>query len=332
MHNRDLPECKCALAGELLQRILGGMRGKTIAIVGSGSIGLYYGGKLAADGQDVRFLLRAGYEEAQREGIRIYDKEHGDVTVRDPQVFRTTKEIGPSDLVIVGVKATANDSLPHLLPPLLHKDTMVLTLQNGLGNEGFLGGHLGAERMLGGLCFICLTRRTPASVDHVGRGTMSLGEYERPSLPRTRQVVEAFVHAGVETRLVENLAEERWRKLVWNIPFNGLAVATSGLTTDKILADPALHAKCRALMAEVITVANALGHPIEPDYADFQIKRTLPMGPYKPSTLVDWLAGQELEIEPIWGEPLRSAQAAGVDVPHLAELYGKIKAQAHPSA
>lgn len=303
------------------------MKGQRIAIVGSGSIGLYYGGKLAADGHDVRFLLRSGHEEARREGIRIYSPENGDMALSHAQVFRTTEEIGPSDLVIVAVKATANESLPHLLPPLLGKESMVLTLQNGLGNEEFLAGHFGAGRVLGGLCFICLTRRTPASVDHVGRGLVTIGEHGRRSLPRTKLVVEAFHHAGVGAQLVEDLAGERWRKLVWNVPFNGLAVAAGGVTTDKILADSTLRAECRALMAEVIATANALGHPIESEYADFQIERTYPMGPYKPSTLVDWLAGQELEIEPIWGEPLRRAQAAGVAVPHLEKLYDKIKAR-----
>jgi len=307
------------------------MQGKRIAIVGSGSVGLYYGGKLAADGHDVRFLLRSGHGEALSEGIRIYS-ETGNVDLSRPQAVRTTREIGPSDLVIVAVKATANESLPHLLRPLLGETTMLLTLQNGLGNEEFLAGHFGAERVLGGLCFICLTRRTPASVDHVGRGLVTIGEHGRRPLPRTRMVVEAFHHAGVEARLVEDLAEERWRKLVWNVPFNGLAVAAGGVTTDKILADPALHAECRALMAEVIATANALGHPIEPEYADFQIERTYPMGPYKPSTLVDWLAGQELEIEPIWGEPLRAAQAAGVAVPHLQRLYITIKAKSRSRA
>ncbi len=302
------------------------MKGNRIAIVGSGSIGLYYGGKLAADGHDVRFLLRSGHAEACRDGIRIYSPETGDARLANPQVYRTTSEIGPCDLVLIAVKATANPSLPDLLPPLLHEDTMLLTLQNGLGNGRFLAGHFGAERLLGALCFICLTRRTPASVDHVGRGLLSIGEYGRKPLPRTKMLVEAFQNAGVETRLVDNLAEERWRKLVWNIPFNGLAVAAGGVTTDKILADPALHANCRALMAEVIAVANALGHPIEPGYADFQIKRTIPMGPYRPSTLVDWQAGQELEIEPIWGEPLRCAKSAAVATPHLERLYQTIKA------
>lgn len=298
---------------------------RSIAVVGSGSIGLYYGGKLAADGHDVRFLLRSGYDEAAREGIRIFSPAGGDIHLAKPKVFRTPEEIGPVDLVIVAVKATANDALPAILPPLLHADTALLTLQNGLGGDDFLAEHFGAERVLGGLCFVCLTRRTAASVDHVGQGTLSIGEFGRAPLPRTKALVEAFAATGIHTRLVEDLAEERWRKLAWNIPFNGLAVAAGGKTTDQILADPALHAECRALMDEVIATANALGHPIEKAYADFHIERTYPMGPYKPSTLVDWLAGNELEIEPIWGEPLREARRAGLAMPYLERLYDTLR-------
>lgn len=301
------------------------MKSKTIAVVGSGSIGLYYGGKLAADGHDVRFLLRSGYEEAGREGIRIFSPSGGDIHLAQPKVFRTPEEIGPVDLVIVAVKATANSSLPSLISPLLHADTALLTLQNGLGSDELLAEHFGAERVMGGLCFVCLTRRTAASVDHAGHGTISIGEYGRAPLPRTRAVVEAFQATGIDARLVDDLANERWRKLAWNIPFNGLAVAAGGKTTDQILSDPVLHAECRALMEEVIATANALGHPIEKEYADLQIERTHPMGAYKPSTLVDWLAGNELEIEPIWGEPLCEARRAGLTMPHLERLYDALQ-------
>ena len=94
---------------------------------------------------------------------------------------------------------------------------------------------------------------------------------------------------------------------------------------DRILAIPALNARCRALMGETILAATALGHFIESEYADLQIKRTYPMGAYKPSTLVDWLAGKELEIEAIWGEPLRQATKAGLSVPNLESLYNRLK-------
>ena len=121
-------------------------------------------------------------------------------------------------------------------------------------------------------------------------------------------------------------------QLVWNIPFNGLAVAEGGFTVDKILADRVLNARCRALMDETIAAATALDHPIEKQYADLQIERTYPMGAYQPSTLVDWLAGRELEIEAMWGEPLRRAKASGLSLPHLERLYERLKQLQSPSS
>ena len=297
-----------------------------IAIVGSGSVGLFYGGRLAAQGANVHFLTRSGFEEAQQGGIRIYSKEGEDIFLQHPKIFRDARDIGQCDLIIIALKATANDSLKKLLPPLLHRQTMLLTLQNGLGNEEFLAEHHGADSVLGGLCFVRLTRRSPASVDHFGHGMLSIGEFAGPPLQRTRLLVDAFRESGIDARLVEELTTERWRKLVWNIPFNGLAVAEGGLTVDRILADPALHARCHALMEETIAAATALGHPIENKFATLQIERTYPMGAYQPSTLVDWLAGKQLEIEAIWGEPLRQAKKTGLSLPHLERLYQHLKA------
>ena len=179
---------------------------------------------------------------------------------------------------------------------------------------------------MGGLCFVCLTRGSAASVNHIGTGALTIGEYGRGPLPRTREVVEAVGAAHIKADVAENLAETRWRKLSWNIPFNGLSVAAGGVSTLEILEDPALRAECRAIMDEVIETANRLGFPIEKEYADFHMQRTPGMGHYRPSTLIDWEAGQELEIEPIWGEPLRRAQAAGIEMPHLAGLYGRLRA------
>jgi 2-dehydropantoate 2-reductase len=303
------------------------MKGRSIAIVGSGSVGLYYGGKLAADGHDVRFLLRSGYDEAARAGLRIYSPSGGDIHLPDARIFRDPSAIGPVDWVIVALKATSNPALPALVAPLLHEHTALLTLQNGLGGDAELARLFGADRVLGGLCFVCLTRRSPAAVDHIGHGTLSIGEFGRPALPRTHAIVDAFRAAGIDARVVDDLATERWRKLAWNIPFNGLAVAAGDKTTDQILADPALHAECRALMEEVLATANALGLPIEASYADYHIERTYPMGAYVPSTLVDWRAGRELEIEPIWGEPLRQAAAAGRSMPRLRRLYDQLRAR-----
>jgi 2-dehydropantoate 2-reductase len=303
-----------------------------VAVIGSGSVGLYYGGKLAANGVDVHFLLRSGFNEASQRGITIFSVNREDVHLDRPKIFRDVHDIGPSDIVVVALKATSNSALDRLISPLLHDRTILLTLQNGLGNEELLAALFGAERVLGGLCFVCLTRRTAASVDHFGHGVLSIGEYAGSPLARTRLLVETFCESGIDARLVDDLATERWRKLVWNIPFNGLAVAEGGLTVDKILGDPVLKARCRALMNETITAATALGHPIEKQFADLQIERTYPMGAYQPSTLVDWLAGKELEIETMWGEPLRRANKIGLSLPHLQLLYERLRQLQSPSA
>jgi 2-dehydropantoate 2-reductase len=293
---------------------------KSIAIVGAGALGSYYGAKLARQGANVRFLMRSDLEAVQTAGLRV--REDGAEWILQPaQAFGSAAEIGPADLVIIGLKTTANADLERLIPPLLHRETLLLTLQNGLGNEAFLAERWGAERVLGGLCFVCLNRVAPGVIEHYGHGTLSLGEFQRAPMERTRSIGALFSEAGIETHVVENLATERWRKLVWNIPFNGLSIAVGGKTTDLLLADAGLEAQVRALMAETIGAAKALGHEIPASFIDYQIERTLPMGPYKPSSMIDWQQGRAVEVESIWGEPWRQGRAAGVEMPRLELLY-----------
>ena len=121
--------------------------------------------------------------------------------------------------------------------------------------------------------------------------------------------------------MVADLALERWGKLVWNIPFNGLSVAAGGIHTAAILTDDGLRQLALELMDETIAIANACGHLLPTVVALDQMKRTAMMGNFKPSTAVDYLAGRPLEIEPIWGEPLRRRKAAGIAAPRLEMLY-----------
>jgi 2-dehydropantoate 2-reductase len=295
-----------------------------IAVVGAGAIGCYYGAKLAYFGRDVRFLMRGDVEEIRRFGIRVRGKGEN-LRVAKVHYHASTEEIGPCDLVLVAVKATSNGDLPQLIPPLLHEETMLLTLQNGFGNEEFLAENFGAERVLGGLCFTCLNRVSPGVIDHYDHGHVAIGEYNRCPQPRTHDVAWEFKRCGVVCGVVEDIALERWRKLVWNIPFNGLSIAAGGIDTAVILSDHHLRSECLALMDEVIVAANKCGFPVPAADALEQVKRTESMGAYKPSTLIDFQAGRPLEVEAIWGEPLRRAAAAGAFTPRLQELYEKLK-------
>ena len=294
-----------------------------IAIVGAGAIGLYYGGKLAQFGRDVHFLLRSDYETVRKRGLRIRSKTEN-IHLARVNAYRSTAEIGPCDLVIVAVKTTGNAELPPLIGPLLGEKTVILTLQNGLGNEEFLAARFGAERILGGLCFISLSRTQPGVVERFDYGCVALGEFSGHPRPRLHDIAWEFKRSGIVCSVVADLALERWRKLVWNIPFNGLAVSAGGLDTAAILANDRLRQLALELMDETIAIANACGYRLPTAVALDQMKRTQAMGAYQPSTLIDYLAGRPLETEAIWGETLRRAQAAGVETPQLEKLYRQL--------
>ncbi len=213
------------------------------------------------------------------------------------------------------------------MPPLLHDRTILLTLQNGLGNESWLAERFGAERVIGGLCFVCINRVGPGVIDHQAQGLISLGEPDGPSRPRTHALAALFQHSGVPCRVAESLLAERWKKLAWNIPFNGLAIAAGGIDTAAILADPALRTLTEELMREVVAAARALGHELPEEVIARHLEATTGMGPYWPSSVLDFLAGCEVEVASIWGEPLRQARAAGVETPRLAMLHALLRSQ-----
>ncbi len=269
--------------------------------------------------------MRGDLHEVCRFGIRIRSKVEN-IRLAKVNCYGTTAEIGPCDLVLIAVKTTANRDLVDLIPPLLHDRTMLLTLQNGLGNEEFLAQHFGAHRVLGGLCFVCLKRVAPGVVEHYDHGRVVLGEFNGYPAARTHDVSWEFKRSGVVCSVAENLAVQRWRKLVWNIPFNGLAVVAGGVGTSVILADDELRARALALMDEMIAGARSCGVHLPSALALEQMKTTESLGAYKPSTAIDYELGRPLEVEAIWGEPLRRATGAGASMPHLQRLYEELSA------
>ncbi len=296
----------------------------TIAIVGSGAIGLYYGGRLAEAGHDVRFLLRSDYDTVVEEGLHC-QSVHGDFHLHPIQAYRTPAEIGPVDLVIVAWKATSNAMLAEVLPPLLHPGTQVVTLQNGMGNCEAVAAITGDDRVLAALCFVCINRMSPGVIHHTAGGRMAIGEFDAGANGRAEDLAAIFAAAKVETVVERNVEETAWKKLIWNVPFNGLAIAEGGKTTDLLLADATIVVEIRALMIEVVAAAAARGFVLDPQLIDWNIERTRPMGPYRPSSLIDWQEGREVEIDAIWGEPLRRAQSMGLSLPHWERLLTRIQ-------
>jgi 2-dehydropantoate 2-reductase len=299
-----------------------------VALVGAGAVGGFYGGLLAKAGGDIRFLFHSTYDDVLRDGLSLVIQETNESFYVEPlKAYENSSEIGVCDWVVVSTKATANSQLGEILAPLVHEQTSLLTLQNGMGNVECLTDLFGDHRtIVGGLCFTCINRTSSTVVKSILSGYVQFGQVGRPLSDKACEMMRAFAEAGVDAREAISLDDALWRKLCWNIPFNGLSIAAGGITTDKILADEDLARRARSLMKELQTVAAVLGIEIEDAFLDRQFTLTEPMGSYSPSSLIDFLADRKVEVDAIWGEPLRRGEAAGVPTPELQKLHGELLA------
>ena len=293
-----------------------------IGIIGSGALGLYYGAMLQRSGQDVHFLLRRDYQTIKKEGLQVCSC-HGGFHLPNISGYQTAQEIGTVDLVIVGLKTISNHHLIDLVSPLLGAETVILTLQNGLGNEELLAEAFSGERILGGIAFLCSNRGEPGTVHHLGEGKIRLGEFNGGLSQRSYNLAEMFQAAGIHCEAVSDLRRARWEKLVWNIPFNGLSALFEKDVTD-ILNHPPSKELVRDLMLEVIAGANAQGleEPISgPEFSQKMIFFTENMDHYRPSMMIDRANGLPLELEAIYAIPLQQGAAAGISMPKINMLY-----------
>lgn len=301
--------------------------GKT-ALVGPGAVGGYYGAMLAQAGFDIRFLFRSTYESVTANGLWLVHHTEGSrkSEVQNLQPYRRAESVGECEWVVIASKATANRDLQKVLTPLVGEKTKFLTLQNGMGNVESLATQFGANRtILAGLCFTCINRTSPNVIESLLPGYVQFGQFGGKMNEDCLRMVAAFKDSGVRVRSVDSLDEALWRKLCWNVPFNGLAIAGGGITTDLILADQDLARRARALMLEVQKGAAAYGIEIEDAFIDRQFELTEPMGAYKPSSLLDYLKGKPVELNAIWGEALKRGQSKGVNMPELNLLLTQLE-------
>jgi 2-dehydropantoate 2-reductase len=196
-----------------------------------------------------------------------------------------------------------------------------------MGNVEALARLLPAERIVAGLCFVCINRLAPAVIETTLAGYVRMAAAVGPINPAVEKCVAIFAGAGVDCQAEASLESVLWKKLCWNIPFNGLSIAGGGVTTDLILADPSLNERAYLLMKEVQAAAVARGHGFEDAHIKRQFVVTAGMGPYRPSSLIDFVEGRDVEVEGIWGEPLRRGLAAGVSMPETEKLIRDIKAR-----
>ena len=307
------------------------------AVIGTGAIGGYYGACLQRGGAEVHFLLHSDYDHVVQQGL-VVESIAGDFALPQVQAHRTTATMPPVDVVIIGLKTTQNRLLPELLPPILGPETAILMLQNGFAIEDEVAKTVGHPTILGGLCFICSNKVGPGTLRHLEYGNVLLGQHSLdrqpvPGSPLLRAIAADFQAGQVAAEVTDDLRLARWCKLAWNIPFNGLSMVMNA-TTDEMMADPNIRQLAEQLMAEVMEAARRDGDSLSPglnrhlpeDLIAKMIVHTEQMTPYRTSMKIDFDQGRPLEVEAIFGNSIRAAQAAGAAVPRIEMLYHQLKA------
>lgn len=295
------------------------------AVIGSGAIGGYYGGRLAHSGQEVHFLFHSDYNYVREHGLQV-DSVKGDFHLNNVLAYNNIDEMPKCDVVLVGLKTTNNKLLKKLLPPILYKDTLVILIQNGLGLEEDLQHDFPDLKIAGGLAFICSSKIGEGHIGHFDEGKLNLGSYSCDDEVLLQQVCTDFQQAGVETRILQ-LEMARWMKLVWNIPYNGMTVVLN-TTTDKLMADANTESLLSKMMLEVIHGANKVGNGkfmIPEKYADDILEMTRHMVPYSPSMKLDFDFRRPLEIEYIYTRPIQEAKKAGYEMTRVSMLEEQLR-------
>ena len=301
----------------------------SFAIIGTGALGGYYGGLLAKSELDVHFLARSDYQTIRQQGLQV-DSIRGDFVVKPAQAYASVADMPACDIVIVALKSTQNHLLGKLLPPLLKNDSVVLVLQNGLHVEAASELIAGRGRVMGGCCFLCSNKIGPGHIRHLDYGHIAMGAYlgedgDSPIVPMAIQqgIHQDFVNAGIRVELVDQLQYSRWKKLMWNIPFNGLSVVMNS-STNLVMNSPSARQLAIDLMYETQAAAKACGIAIDDKEIDQMISYTDSMVPYDSSMRLDFLAGRSMEIDAIVGRPLREAIRFGYIPKKIEMLYQQL--------
>lgn len=297
-----------------------------ILILGAGSVGLYFGGRLAQSGAEVSVVARSDYETALRSGYDV-SSIAGDFHFVPHLVLKNAADYpGVADYVILATKVLPTvDRVALLRPAVRSNDTVIVLIQNGIDIEDEIKTAFPDNELLSTIAYIGASRPAPGKVLHQGNGALQMGVYPQGISPALKRLADAFAAVKVKCDMMEDIVFTRWNKLLWNLPYNPVSVLAGGANTARMSCGDELEKLCADLMSEVIRVANAAGVALAEPLAEKQREYTRDFPPYKTSMLQDYEAGRALEVEAILGNTLRVAKRYGVEVPRIECCYALLK-------
>ena len=311
---------------------LAGQPPMKIAIMGSGGVGGYFGGRLAASGVDVTFVARGDHLAAiRRDGLRIESRDMPGALVKPAKATDDPTALGEVDYVIVGVKLWATEEAGRAILPMVGRDTAVLSLQNGVECDDILAEIVGRDRLIGGVAFIASSIGRPGVIAHIG--TMQrvvIGEPAGGSSPRVDRLHAALRNAGVAAEISDDIQRTIWEKFVFLI---GLSATTTMMRTTigPIREDPDSRTFLYDVMRETVAVGRARGVALPANYADDRLAFADGL-PYDMTSSMhhDLERGNRLELGWLSGTVVRYGRALGVPVPVNQAVYAVLKPRAAP--
>ncbi|MBF0161437.1 MAG: 2-dehydropantoate 2-reductase [Magnetococcales bacterium] len=291
-----------------------------VLVVGTGAVGGYYAAQLAKAGARVSTTHRSDLMVVREQGIHI-DALHGPQHFRPAQVLAEVAEFaGSPDYILVALKVLEEIPTAELIRPAVGAETAILLLQNGVNIEEPVAEAFPANELLSGLAFVCLNRTAPGHIRHTCYGHLNIGRFPGGPSAAAERLAQLFVAAGTPCAVTENIALERWKKLVWNAAFNPLSVLGQA-TTRAILDQPESAQLAQQIMTEVCAIATACGFPLGEETVQKNLQATRRMQPYQTSMLLDDQAGRSMEVEAILGNAVRAGRRHRVATPGLECLY-----------
>lgn len=297
---------------------------KKILVVGTGAIGGFYGALLAKAGAEVSVVCRSDYEEVKVNGLTIQSHNLGTWRFSPSQVYKQASDFhGEADYLLLCTKVIPGLDRAALIRKAVSPKTAIALIQNGVEIEQEMQAAFPDHEIISGLAFICCNRVGFGTLAHMAYGRLTLGSLSGPITAKTQDLCNLFNRAGIECLASADIVTERWKKCVWNAPFNPLSVLSGGLSPSDILASQ--ESFVRHIMQDVCRIACALGHFLPDQVITTNIENTRVMPPYKTSMLLDYEQNRPMETEAILGNALRAGQRAGLPTPYLESVYALMK-------
>jgi 2-dehydropantoate 2-reductase len=297
-----------------------------ILIAGAGAVGGFFGAALARGGHDLTFLARGANLEALRGSGLTMESVDGDFHVSRIAAVDDVRGLEPFGLVLFTVKSHDTAAVARQIAPVVHEDTVVLSLQNGVENESLLAAVLDLPPLMGAMTEIGAELIAPGVVRHVAEGTIFFGESSGHESPRGRNLATLFTAAGIRHRFTRDIAVQLWGKLMWNAAHNAVTAITH-TTAGAAAKLPATADVLRAAMHEVVAVARAQGILVDPARVETTLAFSRDhLDALRTSMLQDLERGRRLEYDAINGAVVRFGEAVGVPTPVNRTLHGLLAA------